>query len=188
MRKFAALAAVVPLLAAVPAGAQTSRAIGSANAYSAAIAGGGGGGPLGNTPDVVAPSILTQSNECPAEGTSFGIGAPYAGIGFGHSRVDQRLSNPCQMRQDVYMLGKLAVTFHNSRLARWGVNILCQDKQLGPLAPAEECPENRPAASPAWHWNSAYQSYQWGDTAYFANYVTVGGERKLVTNYGSDPK
>jgi len=175
-------AAFALALAAPPAFAQVAQeAVGAANAV--AVAGAGTSGmPLGIG---VAPSILNQSAECPAQGTSFGIGAPYMGFGFGRTHVEPSLENPCQARQWITLMAKLAVTYHSRGLEGWSVSVMCNRPELAKIAPAGLC-RSQEEARPHWHWNSAYQAEQFGDTANFGQWVWVGTAWKWVTS--DDPK
>jgi hypothetical protein len=149
MRKPLMLSAAALLLAVAPAAAQvTQHTIANSASQSIAVAGSGrgGGGPVLNTPDAVAPSILTQSVECPADGWAAGVSVPGGSGTLGSAHVDQRMRNPCQTRQYVHSMMTTAVTernLGNAQYARdyewWSKSVMCAQPDLRRVAPPGVC-------------------------------------------------
>jgi hypothetical protein len=176
-------------LAAGPALAQQAASFAGSNAV-AVVGGRGSSGPVGNTPDFFAPAIAVSGNDCAPEARSGGLVFPYGGAGGGSTHVDPSMRrNPCQMRQNIYMLSNMVVAYRRLGwdqyarfLGKLSVSAICADPQLGPLADQSFCHPSQPAQ--VWHWNGT--SYQLGDTQEFGNWTYVGAQWKWVTS--ADPK
>jgi hypothetical protein len=135
---------------------QRSTAVSNSGAGATAIAvPGGGGTPLGVG---IAPGILNQSNWCPADSWTVGLGTYGIGFGFGRSHVNQDPKTLCPALEAALQSEKLGVMDQQLGLHDYALKmswlkmaILCHQPDIRSVAPPGVCvaPQPAPAVSQA---------------------------------------